>query len=165
MKTVISESIIKLLFKRITLEEHSSRLYLSMSIWLGFNGFTGAAKLWKKYSDEETLHAEWAYKFLADLDIKAPIQVIAEQPDVFNGFVDIIDKSYKHEVFITETINELGAQAMKEGDFLTMQLVMKYQNEQVEELAETVYWLDRLEAFGDSDQCLRMLDNEMRSKS
>ena len=67
---IISEKIIQLLNYRIQQEEFSSRLYLAMSVWLDFKGYFGASKLWKKYSEEEKAHSEWAYKYLLELNIK-----------------------------------------------------------------------------------------------
>ena len=50
---------------------------------------------------------------------------------------------------------------MQEGDILTVGLAQWFVTEQVEELAKTKYWLDRLDAFGTEKDVLRMLDEEM----
>lgn len=162
---ILKESIVKLLNFRIKNEEESNRLYLSMSIWLEYHGFNGAAKLWKKYAEEEIDHAEWAYKHLLDLNIQPDVPQLSEQPKEFGGLVDIIQKSYDHEVKITEQCNELAKEAQKEGDYMTLSLALKYQAEQIEELARNNYWIDRLEAFSDSLEALRLLDNEMACKA
>lgn len=157
----ISEKLIQLLNYRIAQEEFSSRLYKAMSIWLDFKGFNGAAKLWAKYSEEELKHAQWAYQYLLDLDIKPDVPGIEKPDSEFSGLVDIISKSYEHEQKITEQCQALAAAAWKEGDYMTVHLAQHYLDEQVEELAKTNYWINRLTAFGSDPILLRELDEEM----
>jgi ferritin len=161
MEHVISDKLIELLQYRINQEEYSSRIYKAMSEWLGYNGYVGASKLWKTYSDEELKHADWAYSFLGDLDILPIVDKIEKPKCEYKGLVDIIQQSYKHEVEITAQCNELFQAAMKEGCGMVTQLALQYQKEQVEELGKTTYWLDRLEDFGEDIMALRFLDNEM----
>jgi len=157
----ISKKIEDLINFRIVEEEKSSRLYLAMSKWLDFHGYSGAAKLWKKYSDEEMNHVNWAYAYLQDLDILPTVPAL-EQPQVeFKSLPNICELSNTHELLVTKQCNELAKTALNEGDFMTMQLAQKYLTEQTEEIGKTTYWLDRLEAFGDSPEALRLLDNEM----
>lgn len=157
----ISKKIESLINYRIVEEEKSSRLYLAMSKWLGFNGYTGAEKLWAKYAGEEMTHAGWAYTYLEDLDL-LPIVPALEKPLVsFAGLKDIIEKSYDHEMIITEQCNGLAKAAQAEGDYITLELAQKYLREQSEEISKITHWKDRLDAFGDSKEALRFLDNEM----
>ncbi len=158
----ISNKAIEFLNFRILQEESSSRIYKAMSVWLSFHGFAGAEKLWSKYSEEEQKHADWAYEYMLDLNVKPCIPALSAPEEEFDGLVDIIQKSYDHEVDITNQCKALAAEAFKEGDYLLFQLAQKYNGEQIEELAKTQYWLDRLEAFGDSEVALRLLDNEMK---
>lgn len=158
---VISDTLIGLLNYRIEQEELSSRIYLAMSTWLSFHGFQGAADLWKKYSDEEIVHSRFAYDYLLDLDILPTVPAL-EQPQLeFNSLPQVIALSYQHEVEVTKQCHDLARAAAQEGDFMTVALAQKYLTEQVEELAKTQYWIDRLEAFGADPAALRLLDNEM----
>lgn len=157
----INEKVVKLMNFRIQQEEASSRLYKAMSIWLNYNGFMGASKLWEKYSKEEQSHAEIAYEYLLDLDIMPEIPALESPESNFVGLVDIITKSYNHEIEITEQCNTLAKTAIQEADFMTLQLAQNYLIEQKEEIAKTCGWLDKLEAFGNSKEALRLLDNEM----
>lgn len=158
---IISDKMISLLNYRIQQEENSSRLYKAMSVWLGFNGYEGAEKLWQKYSDEERVHMEWAYKYLLDLNIKPIVPSLPEPQGDFKGLPQIIALSYQHEVDITNQCKELTKVAMAEGDFLVMELGFRYCKEQVEELAKTQLWLDKLDSFGSDKIALRLLDNNM----
>lgn len=157
----ISKNIEELINFRIAQEEYSSRLYLAMSKWLGFNGYSGAEKLWKKYSDEEMSHANWAYNYLEELDILPKVPALDAPPMEFKDLPDICQKSYDHEILVTEQCNELAKKAFEDSDFMTVDLAQKYLREQTEEIGRQTYWLDRLEAFGTSKEALRLLDNEM----
>ena len=132
-----------------------------MSIWLDFKGFNGAAKLWSKYSQEELKHAEWAYEYLLDMDIKPEVPSLEKPDNEFDGLTDIVYRSYEHEQEVTRQCQELASAAWKDGDFMALELAQKYLAEQQEELAKTNYWINRLTAFGSDPVLLRELDEEM----
>ena len=162
---LLKDKIIKLLHYRIEQEEISARLYLAMSNWLKYNGFAGAGELMYKYGEEEWEHSQWVYKYLDDMNELAPVPTLPEQTIEFEGLVDVLEKSYKHEVEISIQCNELAKACVSEGDFLTFNLALKFTDEQVDEVAKAQYWLDRLEAFGSDDVALRLLDNEMKQEA
>ena len=157
----ISKKIEDLINFRIVEEEKSSRLYLAMSKWLNFNGYTGASALWKKYSDEELAHSEKAYNYLEELDILPKVPQLPEPKMEFDSLEQICKLSYEHEINITKECNILAKTAFEDNDFMTLALAQWYLTEQTEEVGKTVYWLDKLDAFGTSKEALRLLDNEM----
>lgn len=159
---VINFNIIKLLNFRIEQEEQSSRIYSAMSNWLNLNGFLGASKLWKKYSEEELVHAGWTYQFMLDLNILPPTpELKTPQVDGFKGLPQIIALSLAHEMKITKQCNELAKACLSEGDFLSFELAQRYCKEQIDEIAKLQTFVDKLNAFGESNEVLRLLDNEM----
>ena len=158
---MIDEHCIKNLQYRIQQEEESSRLYLSMSMWLNNEGYTGAAKLWQKYADEEMTHAGWAREYLLAMGITPAVPVLAVQPTTFSGLPQIIRDSYDHEIVVTKQIKVMATGALKEGDHMLYELCLRYLKEQVEEHDKTQTWLDKLNTFGDDKIALRMLDEEM----
>lgn len=160
----ISKNIEGLLNQRILEEEKSSRLYLSMSKWLGFNGYFGASKLWKKYSDEESSHAEWAYDYLEKLNLLPMVPPLPEPICEFDGLLDICNKSYQHELAITQSCNSLAKSALGESDFMTLELAQKYLKEQSEEIEKLTTILDRIKMLGGdsiSKEGLMLLDKEL----
>lgn len=157
----ISTKTIELLNLRIKNEELSSRIYRQMYVELDYYGYSGAAKLWKKYSDEELGHAQMVYDLLLDLDVLPTVPEL-KAPTSYNGDLPaIIKASYEHEQQITRECQQLYLETLKSGDILAMQLAQKLVTEQVEELAKSKYWVDKLEQFGDDKIALRLLDNEM----
>jgi ferritin len=158
---LIDEHCIKNLQYRIQQEEESSRLYLSMSMWLNNEGYTGAAQLWKKYADEEMTHANWAREYLLAMGVTPATPVLAAQPTTFDGLPAIIRASFDHEITVTKQIKVMASGALKEGDHMLYELCLRYLKEQVEEHDKTQTWVDKLAAFGEDKLALRMLDDEM----
>lgn len=158
---LLSDGIEKLLQFRVEQEELSSWLYLSMSLWLSNNGFLGAAKLFKTYSDEERSHAQWAREYLLAMGVTPITPILAKQKDMFEGLPEIIVASYQHEIDITKQCKQLASQAVKEGDFMVFELAQRFLKEQQEEHDKMQNWVDRLNTFGTDKVALRFLDNEM----
>lgn len=158
---ILSDNIISKLNYRIQQEEMSSRIYFGMANWLEFIGYTGAAKLWNKYSEEEKGHAKIVVDYLLDLNILPNTPELEEPQTEFKSLEQIIALSYKHEVDITNQCKELASISFKEGDFMTFVLAQKFVTEQVEELKKTQLWIDKLSLFGNDKIALRLLDNEM----
>lgn len=162
MAALLSDKMITFLNFRIEQEELSARLYLSMSNWLNMNGFVGASKLWKKYSDEEYVHASFTYEYLLAMNILPTVPALTAVPNTFpGGFVQIINDSKAHEEVITKQCKELAKACLAEGDYNTLTLAQKYNAEQIEELAKTQLHVDQLASFGTDKLALRMLDNYM----
>jgi len=158
---MIEEHCIKYLQYRIQQEELSSRIYLSMSMWLNNEGYTGAASLWKKYSDEEMTHAGWSREYLLAMGVTPGTPVLEAQTYVYSGLPEIIQMSYDHEIVVTKQIKEMASDAMKKGDHMLYELCLRYLKEQVEEHDKTQTWLDKLNTFGNDKIALRLLDEEM----
>lgn len=159
---LITDECLKLLNYRIEQEDYSSRIYLAMSMWLDDKGFVNAAKLWKKYSEEERTHADLAREYLLDLGIR-PITPLLNQPvQEFSGLPQIIRDTYEHEVDITNQCKELASHAMKMGDHMLYQLAAHYLKEQIEELGKAQNWIDQLASFGEDKIAMRLLDHEMK---
>lgn len=158
----LNSKIVDLLNYRIQQEEMSVRIYLQMANELNYHGYFGAAKLWKKYSDEEKIHAEKVYNFLLDLDY-LPETPALEQPKTYNGdFIEIIKASYLHEQEVTRQCEELYLESMKQNCVKGMGLAQWFVNEQVEELQKTKAHLDFLDAFGTEKVILQELDERMK---
>jgi ferritin len=159
---LITDECIKILNYRIEQEDYSSRVYLAMSMWLDDKGFVNAAKLWKKYSDEERGHADIAREYLLDLGIRPKTPLLNQPVQEFSGLPQIIRDSYDHEVDITVQCKELAAHAMKMGDHMLYQLAATYLKEQIEEVGKAQNWIDQLESFGEDKIAMRLLDHEMK---
>jgi ferritin len=158
---LITEECIKYLNYRVQQEEQSGRIYLSMSMWLNNNGFLGSAKLWKKYSDEEMGHAEFAREYLLAMGVQ-PLTPKLEAPNQnFAGLPDIIEQSFEHEIEVTTQCKDLADHALGIKDHMLYQLALQYLKEQVEEHSKMQDLMDKLSAFGQDKIALRLLDDEL----
>lgn len=158
---LLSQECHRTLNLRIKQEESSSRLYLAMSLYLNNEGYTGAAKLWLKYSEEEMNHANWSRNYLLSLGVQPEVPALEAPKQMFSGLPQVIALSYEHEIDITKQCKELATSAMKNGDHLLYTLAGKYLSEQVEELDHAQTWMDKIKTFGTSQTSLKLLDEEM----
>jgi ferritin len=159
---LITEECIKYLNYRIEQEEYSARVYLAMSMWLEDNGYLNAGKLWRKYSDEEMLHANDARTYLLAMGVQ-PLTPSLESPEqTFTGLPQIIEKSYEHEIEVTTQIKDLSTHAIKIGDHMLYQLGLAYLKEQLEEHGKMQDLMDQLEAFGTDKIAMRLFDHELK---
>ncbi len=159
---LISEYCVDYLNYRVQQEEYSSRIYLSMSMWLNNKGYVGAAALWRKYSDEEMAHAEWSRTYLLSFGIQ-PVTPRLDQPQQdYSGLPEIIELSYEHEIEVSSQIKKMADESFKMGDHMLYELALRFSKEQVEEHDKMQNWMDQLDSFGTDKLALRLLDNAMK---
>jgi ferritin len=162
MNPLITESCVEYLNYRIQQEEYSSRIYMSMTMWLDEKGFKGAAGLWRKYSDEELTHADIARKYLLSFGVQ-PLTPRLDQPqqDFPGSLPEIIQLSYEHEIEVSSQIKKMADHALGMKDHMLYELCLGYLKEQVEEHDKMQTWVDKLKTFGTDPLALRFLDNDM----
>ena len=161
MENPFAKNCIDILNFRVEQEEASSRLYEAMSLWLNNKGYTGAAKAWKKDSEDELKHAQWAKDFLLDMGVNPNLYSLSQPVHEFLGLPDIIHQSFAHEVKITTQCNDLANYAFTNGNHLLYQLAMKYLQEQQEEMGKVQTYVDKLKAFGESEVAMKLFDSEL----
>lgn len=157
----LSDNIIKMLNHRINSEELSSRIYLSMHLWLEDKGYFNAAKLWKKYSDEELKHADWSREHLLSFNIRPDTMPLSPVPNDFKGLGDIIRQTLEHETLVTQECQELALACQKENNVVTYTLAHKYCSEQVEEMQKAYDLINLLDVYGEDKLALALLDHEL----
>ena len=162
MNPLITDNAVDYLNYRIQQEEYSSRIYMSMTMWLDEKGFKGAAALWRKYSDEELTHADIARKYLLSFGVQ-PLTPRLDQPqqDFPGSLPEIIQLSYEHEIEVSTQIKKMADFAMSNKDHILYELCLGYLKEQVEEHDKMQTWMDKLRTFGTDPLALRLLDNDM----
>ena len=159
---LIDDSCISFLNYRVQQEDQSSRIYLSMSLWLDNNGYVNSAKLWKKYSDEERSHADIARNYLLNMGVQPATPALEQPEEEYDGLPEIIRLSYQHEIDITNQCSELANHALKDGSHMLYELALHYLKEQNEEHGKMQNWVDQLKAFGEDKIAMRLLDHEIK---
>lgn len=145
---MISTKTIQLLTFRIQQEELSSRIYEQMSLWLANKGYKGASAVWTMFSKEELEHAQKAKDFLLSFGLLPELSALEEPENVFKDISDIINKTYEHEVTITNQCNELAKYAI-EKEIVLLPLALSYVEIQVKEMEEVTDLKDILALSSD----------------
>lgn len=159
---LLSDDCVEYLNYRVQQEEYSGRIYLAMSMWLDNNGYVNAAKIWRKYSNEEMSHSDIARTYLLSMGVQPDTPILESPEQNFTGLPEIIEKSYDHEIVVTKQIKELATDAMSKGDHMLYEFALAYLKEQVEEHNKMQNWVDQLNAFGTDKIAMRLLDHEMK---
>lgn len=159
----MKEVVEKALNEQIKKEASSSQYYLAMASWAEANGLNGTAKFLYKHSDEERFHMLKLIRFVNERGGKAIISGLETPPTEFDSLKNVFELLLKHEMEVTESINNLVDVCLKEKDYSTHNFMQWYVSEQLEEeaLARTI--LDKLELIGDDKGGLYLFDRDLEN--
>ncbi|MGB4204045.1 MAG: ferritin [Bacteroidales bacterium] len=160
---MISEKVAKALNEQIKLEEHSSRIYMSMAIWCEVQGYPGAAEFLYKHSDEERMHQLKIVKYLNDRGGHAKLCSLEQPALEFTSLKSLFDEVLKHEVLVTNSINELVHLCMEVRDYTTLNFLQWFVQEQIEEESLVKGVIDKLNLAGEAKGGLFHIDKELAS--
>ncbi|MBU3660424.1 MAG: ferritin [Flavobacteriales bacterium] len=148
---------------QISKEASSSQYYLAMASWAENNGLNGTSKFMYVHSDEERFHMLKLVKFVNERGGKALIPAISQPPTEFDNLKSVFELLLKHEISVTESINNLVDICLQEKDYTTHNFVQWYVSEQLEEeaLARTI--LDKLKLIGDDNGGMYMFDRDLEA--
>jgi ferritin len=139
---LLNDKVIETLNYRIQQEEHSSRIYEQLSLWLNNKGYLNFAELFKKYADEELVHAGFSKSYLLDYGITPCLQPLPSPEMEIESLLDVLEAAYDHELLVTKQCEDLASLALKEGNHVLYQLALKYCAEQQEEIGKSITNLD-----------------------
>lgn len=122
-----------LLTKQIMNEMHSCNLYKQLAGWLDDNDWTFGAKLFMKYGNEETAHADKVIEYMFERNCKVDILAIEKPVISVKNVRDVLLASLEHEILVSNQWKTIAAMAMKEADLTTFGIAQWFINEQVEE--------------------------------
>lgn len=158
---MISEKIAKAINDQIALEEHSSRIYMSMASWCEVQGYPGAASFLYKHSDEERMHQLKFLRYLNDRGGHATLQALDQPKLEFGNIKSLFEEVMKHEVHVTQSINNIVHLCMEERDYTTHNFLQWFVQEQIEEESLVKGVLDQLNLAGDAKGGLFLIDKEL----
>ena len=147
---MISNSLEKALNNQIVCEIYSANLYLSMSFYLEKEGYTGFSTWMKKQSAEEMDHASQMASYIIKRGGTAEVNTIEAVKKTWENPLNVFEDAYAQECKISESINNLLAQAQKEGDNATQDFLWQFVREQVEEEATASGIVDRIKRMGNN---------------
>ncbi|PCH76929.1 MAG: ferritin [Flavobacteriaceae bacterium] len=162
---MISEAIQTALNKQIRIEGESSQIYLAMASWAELQGLEGVAEFMYNQSDEERMHMLKLFKYVNERGGHAQVSQLNAPSLEFGSFKEMFETLFKHELFVSESINELVHLTFENKDYATHNFLQWYVAEQIEEEAQARMILDKIKLIGDNTAGLYLFDNDIKQIS
>lgn len=160
----MNKKMLEFLNKQINKEMYSAYLYLSMNAYLASKNLPGFANYMRVQYQEEMSHALKIFDYLLERGEVVLLDKIAPVKVEWKDSIDVFKDTYKHEKFITESINEVLGVAHEVKDYATINMLQWFINEQVEEEANVSSVLEQLKMIDGKGTGLFMLDREMQNR-
>ncbi len=158
---MLSKKIEDILNEQIEKEGYSSNLYLAMAIWAETNGYAGISKWLYAQAEEEKLHMLKFIHYINERGGHAVVPAFKQPPKDQKSIKSMFEEVFKHEQFISESINQIVAATIAENDFTTQSWVQWFVTEQIEEEAQVSEILDKLNLLGENN--LYLFDRDIMS--
>ncbi|MES2239579.1 MAG: ferritin [Bacteroidota bacterium] len=159
---MLSKNIEAALNKQIRIEAESSQTYLSMACWAEANGLEGISQFMYKQSDEERTHMLKLIRYINERGGHAKITDLKAPKTTYTTFKEMFESLYEHEVFVSNSINELVHITFEERDYATHNFLQWYVSEQIEEEATAKTILDKINLIGDDKGGLYLFDRDIQ---
>lgn len=159
---MLSKNIEKALNKQIRIEAESSQTYLSMACWAETQGLEGVSNFMYAQSDEERQHMMKLIKYVNERGGHALVSELNAPKTSFGTFKEMFEELYKHELFVSSSINDLVQITFEERDYATHNFLQWYVAEQIEEEAQAKNILDKISLIGDDKGGLYLFDRDIK---
>lgn len=144
------------------MEARSSQAYLAMASWAEIQaGLDGVTDFFYQQSNEEREHMLKLIRYVNERGGFATVPALDQPIITFQSLNRVFEEFLKHEVQVSESINQLVGLALEERDFATHNFLQWYVSEQIEEerLARTLN--DKLELVGDDKGGIYLFDRDI----
>lgn len=159
---MLSKNIEAALNKQIRIEAESSQVYLSMACWAENQGLEGVAQFMYKQSDEERMHMLKLVKYVNERGGHAMVTDLKAPKTKYGTMKEMFEELYTHELFVSNSINELVHVTFDEKDYATHNFLQWYVAEQIEEEAQAKTILDKINLIGDDKGGLYLFDRDIQ---
>jgi len=161
---MISKKIEKAFNEQLNAETYSAYLYWSMSAALEEMNLPGFANWMRVQAQEEMTHAMKFYDHIIERGGKVALTEIAAPPTAWDSVKAVFQGGLEHEQKVTALINGLMDLTAQEKDHAGNMFLQWFVTEQVEEEANAMEILGKLEIAGDTAGGLYLLDKEMAGR-
>jgi len=162
---MLSENMENALNKQIRIEAESSQIYLAMASWAEVQGLEGISEFMYAQSDEERQHMLKFFKYINERGGHSLVSDLTQPAADFGSVKEMFKTLFDHEVYVSNTINELVHISLEEKDYATHNFLQWYVAEQIEEEAQARTILDKINLIGDDKSGLYMFDNDIKTLS
>ena len=150
---------------QINAELWSAYLYLAMSMDAEAKGLKGVANWFHVQYLEEQDHARIFMNYLNSRDAKVVLQPIAEVPTEWGSVLEMFKQTLEHEKKVTALINNLAFIANEDRDFASINRLVWFIDEQVEEEENAREMISAVEAVDGNKYGMYMLDKELAART
>ena len=161
---MLSNNLHQAINAQINAELWSAYLYLSMSMDAEAKGLKGVANWFHVQYLEEQDHARIFMNYLNSRDAKVVLQPIAEVPTAWNSVLEMFEHTLAHEKKVTALINNLAFIANEDRDFASINRLVWFIDEQVEEEENAREMIAAVEAVEGNKYGMYMLDKELATR-
>ena len=161
---MLSNNLHQAINAQINAELWSAYLYLAMSMDAEAKGLKGVANWFHVQYLEEQDHARIFMNYLNSRDAKVVLQPIAEVPTEWNSVLEMFEQTLAHEKKVTALINNLAFIANEDRDFASINRLVWFIDEQVEEEESAREMIAAVEAVEGNKYGMYMLDKELATR-
>ena len=161
---MLSKNLHQAINAQINAELWSAYLYLAMSMDAEAKGLKGVANWFHVQYLEEQDHARIFMNYLNSRDAKVVLQPIAEVPTEWNSVLEMFEQTLAHEKKVTALINNLAFIANEDRDFASINRLVWFIDEQVEEEENAREMIAAVEAVEGNKYGMYMLDKELATR-
>lgn len=148
--------------RQVLMEAQSSQAYLAMGSWSEIQpGLKGVTQFFFKHSDEERMHMLKLLHYINERGGFGVIPPLAQPTLTFVSLKKAFEELLKHELMVSESINDLVDLSLREKDYATHNFLQWYVNEQMEEERLARECNDKLELVGDDKSGLYLFDRDI----
>lgn len=159
---MVSKPIQEALNKQVQMEAESSQAYLAMASWAEIQpGLQGVTEFFYKQSDEERIHMMKLIRFINERGGFAVVPALHQPIITFKSLKSVFEEFLKHELQVSDSINDLVHLSLTEKDYATHNFLQWYVNEQIEEERTARTLNDKLEMIGDDRSGLYLFDRDI----
>lgn len=161
----MSRELYKAINDQINAELWSAYLYLSMSMDCEAKGYKGIANWFYVQFQEEQDHARIFMNYLNSRGEKVVLLPIAEVKTEWDSVLDMYKDTLNHEKKVTAMIHNLAAIAQQDCDYASVNRIVWFIDEQVEEEEAAREMITTFEAVEGNKYGMYMLDKELAARA
>jgi ferritin len=159
---MLSNTLQEALNTQVALEAASSQAYLAMASWADIQpGLQGVTDFFYTQAEEERVHMLKLIKYINERGGFGVIPALKQPIITFQSLKRVFEEFLRHELEVSESINDIVHLALQEKDYATHNFLQWYVAEQIEEerLARTLN--EKLEMIGEDKSGLYLFDRDV----
>ncbi len=161
---MLSARLLQAMNEQIAKEWFSAGIYKSMEAYFQSEDLLGFANWMKVQAQEELVHGERFFRFVASVGDRVRILKIDEPKSDFTSPLDAISYGLSHEKVVTASINNLMKIAKEDGNHAAEIMLQWFITEQVEEEANFGLLLRKCKMVEGDGRGLLVLDQELATR-